>query len=590
MYRASTEQYRRETRLLCARRVPMAVLISFAPLLCFSAIERWYHPGRTGVLAGTFLLFALACLSQVVVVHRWPALSVPVTVAVVNWLELGLCSYFGAVGGGTAVLLFILAVLVSGVAVLYPWGPYAQLAASAGALIGYPVALALGATRSVPLPFEILGLLTAVGVAGLGAYVLNAHRFTTFQQSAVSRALLDVAQSLDATIGDPHALAVQLAERVRGAIGADWVALSQRDPETGVFRVTGTSQMPEAIAEEIRSVDFSAAMGPESHRLLRQRGSAELRAGDQSDAHLVALLRRWDLAAVLMQAVKRDQEVIGVINCCYAARGGFFDARARELLAAIAKQAAVALENARLIEEAQRANRVKSEFIATLSHELRTPLGVIMGYADLLLDGTCDPADEEGKDLLRRMLQQAGELNELVQGLLDVSRLETRRLPLDVTAFSIGDLVADVAGSLPATWRKDGVALRWQIRDDGTLLRSDRRKVTMILRNLVHNALKFTEEGSVLVEAERHESEQRVVLAVTDTGPGIPQADQAAIFEMFRQSENVPRNGNGVGLGLYIVQRLTAALGGQISVESSRGVGSRFAVSLPVDAPYGAPS
>lgn len=589
VYPATNETYRAETRLLCARRVPLAVLMALVPLLCFSAIEHWYYPERPAVLASTVLVYAIACMIQIVLVRRWPAVSVTVTVLVVNGLELGLCGSFGAVSGSAAVLLISLVLLVNGVAVLYPWGVSAQLAASAGALLGYPAALALGATRTVPLPLDALALLTAVGVAGLGAYVLDAHRFTTFRQATASRALLDVAQSLDATLRDPDALARQLADRVRHALGADWVTLSQKDLETGVLHVTGVGQVPEGVADEMRSVDLSVEIAPDVYRLLQQDGSVEIRAEDMGNPLRGALLRRWNLAVVLLQAVKREHELIGMINCCYTDRGRSFDPRERELLAAIAKQAGVAFENARLIEDAQRANRAKSEFIATVSHELRTPVSVIMGYADLLLDGTCDPADDEGKGLLRRMRQQAGELSDLVQGLLDVSRMETHRLALDVTNFSVGDLVADVSGSLPAGWRKDGVALHWEIRDNGTILRSDRRKAAMILRNLVHNALKYTVAGSVTVAVERSEDEPRIVLTITDTGPGIPLYEQAAIFEMFRQSASVPRNGDGVGLGLYIVKRLTESIGGQVAVDSTEGIGSRFTVSVPVEAPFGTP-
>jgi len=587
---AAGESYRAETRKLTAHRIPVGVLIFCVPIACLSVIDAWYHPERIEALATAFLSYTLMSLVQLLLVRQWPALSVPVTVVVVNCLEIGLCSCFGAVGGATSVLVFCLILLVAGVAVLYPWGLSAQLAASAGVLVGYPMALALGATQTVRLPFEVLALLTAVGVAGFGAYVLDAHRFMTFQQSTVSRALLDVARSLAATLCNPNELARQVADHARWALGADWVMLFQLDPETRKFQVSGCSQAPESFVEDIRCRDFPASFDPESRRSLQETGSAERWVGDPGDPKTALALGRWNVSTLLMQAIKRGQEMVGVINCYYTARRPSFDTRERELLAAIANQASVALENARLMEEARHANRVKSEFVATLSHELRTPLGVIMGYADLLLDGTCDPTEEEGRGLLRRMRQQAGELNDLVQGLLDVTRMETRRLALDVGPFSIGDLVADVSGSLPAGWRKDCVALQWQIRDPATLLQSDRRKAAMILRNLIHNALKYTAAGSVTVSVQRNEDEHRVMLTVSDTGPGIPQAEQAAIFEMFRQSAGVPRKGDGVGLGLYIVKRMTEALGGQISLDSREGVGSRFSVCLPVDAPSGVPS
>lgn len=585
-YGVAIDRYHADTRQLTARRIPLGVLLFHAPIACLAGLEWVYHPGRAFIFLAAFLSFALVSLAQLVAVRRWPALSVSITIVVVNWLEVAVSVYFGIARGNTELLLLSLSFVVNGVAVLYPWGLRAQLSASAGVLIGYPLALVLGATPVMPFPYEVLVVLTAITVGGFGAYVLDEQRFSTFRQEALSTALLDVARALDATISHPEALAMKLADHVRRALGADWVALSQMDADTRVFRVTGFSQVPEAVVEEIRALGFSAADGTESYRLMQQSGTASVMEGEVGDANLAALLRRWKISALLMQAVKREQEMIGVINCCYTDRRTAFNARECELLAAIANQAAVALENARLIDEAQRANRLKSEFVATLSHELRTPLGVIMGYTDLLLDGTCDLAMDEGRDLLERIRLRSRELNDLIQGLLDLSRMETHRLALEVGSFSIGEVVADVCQTLPAGWCRDGVALQWQVLEEQTVLHSDRRKIGMILRNLVHNALKYTDKGSVIVAIEPNQSAHRVVFTVTDTGPGIPQAEQSAIFEMFRQGDSVPPRGGGVGLGLYIVKRLTEALGGQLGLESTEGAGSRFLVSLPMDTPY----
>ena len=128
--------------------------------------------------------------------------------------------------------------------------------------------------------------------------------------------------------------------------------------------------------------------------------------------------------------------------------------------------------------------------------------------------------------------------------------------------------------------------MRWDVREEATVLQSDHGKLEMILRNLIHNALKYTREGSVTIVAQPHLDEGRVVFTVADTGPGIAAADQAMIFEMFRQSRSPPRQGRGVGLGLYIVTRLTEALGGTVNVESREGAGARFAISLPIEAPH----
>ncbi len=234
------------------------------------------------------------------------------------------------------------------------------------------------------------------------------------------------------------------------------------------------------------------------------------------------------------------------------------------------------------MEETRGANRLKSEFVATVAHELRTPLGIILGYAEVLLDGFA-PGTEQ-YDMLQRMAEQARGVTQLIQALLDVQRLEERRLPITRSAFTIGELMADLRGNLPPSWHHDGVVLRWEVPDAHIEIQSDRGKLEMILRNLLHNVLKYTHAGSVTVSCQARLNEGRVLFAVADTGPGIAPAEQALIFEMFRQGGGRAPGQGGVGLGLYIVKRLTEALGGQVSVDSCAGAGACFTVCLPLQA------
>jgi len=219
-----------------------------------------------------------------------------------------------------------------------------------------------------------------------------------------------------------------------------------------------------------------------------------------------------------------------------------------------------------------------------VSHELRTPLSIIAGYTDLLLNGGC--AENERQDMLQRIRDQSMRLDDLIQSMLDLNRLESRRLPLAIRAFTVRELIASLRTNLPASWCQPGVVLRWDVRDELTTLQNDRGKLEMVLRNLIHNALKYTMEGSVTIVSESPLDQGRVVFTVTDTGPGISVADQAVIFEMFRQSSTTPPRGGGVGLGLYIVKRLTEALGGTVNLESREGAGARFTISLPTEAPH----
>jgi len=273
-----------------------------------------------------------------------------------------------------------------------------------------------------------------------------------------------------------------------------------------------------------------------------------------------------------------------VLMCCYTGWAGPFTSAQRRLLAAIADQAVVALENARLMEEARTANRIKSEFVSTVSHEVRTPLNVILGYTDLLIDGVFGTPAREQLEALQRVREQSTQLLELIQTMLDINRLESGHIPLLVEEFSVADLFEHLRVGIPPNWFKNGVELKWHV-DDHAVIRTDRSKVEVILRNLVHNALKYTDAGAVTVEARPRARGEGIALAVTDSGLGIHAKDLPTIFEMFRQGTNGSARGGGVGLGLYIVRRLTDALGGEIEVASEYGAGARFTVSLPAEPP-----
>lgn len=242
-----------------------------------------------------------------------------------------------------------------------------------------------------------------------------------------------------------------------------------------------------------------------------------------------------------------------------------------------------AVDAARHAEESARANAAKSEFLATVSHELRTPLSAIVGYTDLLIEEAFPP--EQATDALKRIRHQSHELLDLIQSMLDLNRVETGKFPLLIEEFSVGTLFESLRNGLPAGWSRNGVVLQWEAQEEDLVLRSDRAKLETILRNLVHNALKYTDEGTITVAAQPEAGGKRIRFTVSDSGQGITADDLSRIFEMFAQGKDGPPRGGGVGLGLFIVSRLTAALGGEVSVESQRGVGSRFTVSLPIQAP-----
>jgi signal transduction histidine kinase len=282
---------------------------------------------------------------------------------------------------------------------------------------------------------------------------------------------------------------------------------------------------------------------------------------------------------IVVVALECRGEMFGMsVASWYASEPAWGNVRQR-IAEGVAQVAALAVDNARLLEELERANNVKSEFVATMSHELRTPLNVILGYNDLLLDGAFGALSPEQDDTVKRTQNQARVLLDLVNETLDLSRLDAGRLEIDIAEVVIDDLLAEIDGETREAQLRSPVRVRWEAAP-GLRLRSDPGKLKVIVRNLLQNALKFTPDGEVVVGARPADS--GVEIAVRDTGIGIPPEAQQLIFEAFRQVDgSLTRQHGGAGLGLYIVRRLAEALDGRVDLESRVGAGSTFRVMIP---------
>jgi signal transduction histidine kinase len=259
-------------------------------------------------------------------------------------------------------------------------------------------------------------------------------------------------------------------------------------------------------------------------------------------------------------------------------RTGPFTPKQHRLAFGITHAFAVALENDRLIAELRAANRTKAEFLSTMSHELRTPLNVISGYAGMLADSELGALTSEQRFFLDRIRESARDQLDLINSTIDLNRLEAGMDAPSVVPVDLDALFAEIRADIRAT--KDAVTLRWQNRLGARTVETDATKLRTIVRNLVDNALKFTEAGEVEVTAA--ESDGHVAIAVRDTGVGIAAEDIPIIFDVFRQVDgSETRRFGGAGLGLYLAKCLAERLDATISVVSTPGVGSTFTLHLP---------
>jgi PAS domain S-box-containing protein len=254
------------------------------------------------------------------------------------------------------------------------------------------------------------------------------------------------------------------------------------------------------------------------------------------------------------------------------------EARIRDATADLAEQ------NARLqwqSQELEKANRLKSEFLASMSHELRTPINALIGYAALLLDGVLGEITPTQRDALTRARAAAEHLLALINDILDLAKIEAGKMPLHVQEVSLAAVTREVAQQMEPLVHKKALRFHTVVSPDCPVIMSDRTKVKQILLNLVSNAVKFTNEGSVTVAVECV-AEAGVRITVSDTGIGIRGEDLDGIWEDFRQvDQSRTREHGGTGLGLSITRKLLDRLGGRATVESEYGKGTTFAVWLP---------
>lgn len=390
----------------------------------------------------------------------------------------------------------------------------------------------------------------------------------------LSQNLSDTATLL-ARIHDPAELLQAMAAKVAQAIGCDWAAVHLYDE--------GLRQMRRVAIHGSDEPAVSVPAGAEVVDWMERQfaGSAE---GVLEISDIAALARRIPAARGIRMSscvsvpLRDDSRLLGILTVGYRERRGRFARRQILLLKGLAQHAQVALVNAQLVRSLEEANRVKSDFVAAVSHDLRTPLHVLIGYNSMLLEDACGALNGEQRALVERMYECSVHFLDLINGVLGLGRVEAGFDRVIATRIFLPQIADDIRREVEYL-RRPEVELR--LHADPLVVSSDAAKLTTILRNLVTNALKFTSEGFVEVRLEVRDTHLR--LLVRDTGPGIAPEERPKVFEMFRQgAAGLRAGGSGLGLGLYLVQRLSAMLGGVVELTSDDAGTTIFEVRLPL--------
>jgi signal transduction histidine kinase len=502
----------------------------------------------------------------------------------------------------------------------YPDGDAERVARLVVPMVGLPLApeflerkyLTLaevsGAGRFATIPFDDFGIRAAAYVLlERGGRVLGAMQLSwcdvgrpDFPSAAVcaligrygglavdiharSEEALQTASTLSATamllahIHDPDALLEAMAGRIAHAVGCDWGSVHLPDERAGVLRYAAGAG-PEALLERFRPIEIPLTT---VEALIARAAEGVIEVADASQ-HTPTKRHLGEgtpgVSSYLTLALRRDRRLVGLLTLGYTERKGRFARRQVTLAKGLAYHAVAALENARLVRSLRDASQTKSDFVAAVSHDLRTPLHIMIGYTDMLLGSAAGPLAPEQAELVTRVHDCSVRFLRLVDGILDVARLDAGQerptaVPVDLATLR------DALNAEVEALRRPGVALEWDLALDS--VRTDSAKVQTILRNLVTNALKFTNAGQVTVHCAGT-PEGGLVLRVTDTGPGVDPADRDRIFDMFEQGDVGRRaGGSGLGLGLYLVKRLAAVLGGTVALVSGEPGDTTFEVRLP---------
>jgi signal transduction histidine kinase len=362
------------------------------------------------------------------------------------------------------------------------------------------------------------------------------------------------------------------ADRLVNLAGAGFAADEAAELEGAEIPLTEAGAMYKAYREGVPLLYNPEQPLPPELRL--RPPYSELRAIRTRELLIIPMVARGITVGVLAGDNKPSKRPISVETA--------------DLLQTFSSHAAVAIANAQLfaaIEEKSRqleiASRAKSQFLANMSHELRTPMNAILGYTELVLDDTYGTVPEKIREVLERVQKSGRHLLDLINDVLDLSRIEAGQLTLSVNEYSMADLVKSVFLTTEPLASEKGLRLDVSIPPTLPPARGDERRLTQVLLNLVGNAVKFTDGGDVRVRVGVTGDYFHV--AVSDTGPGVALEDQDRIFEEFQQADGShTRKKGGSGLGLAISRRIVELHGGRLWVESRVGEGSTFSFTVPV--------
>jgi signal transduction histidine kinase/DNA-binding response OmpR family regulator len=415
------------------------------------------------------------------------------------------------------------------------------------------------------------------------------HRTRELAQSVGElRALGEVSQAVNSTLDLETVLSaiVSKATQLSGTeAGTIYVVSGAREEHQLRAAYGMTESLIDAVRDQHAEISKALALAIERRQPLQ---TPDLRADPPSVSRDI-MLQAGYLARLVVPLLAADRIVGALVVRRQAA--GEFPKNIIELLQTFAAQSALAIQNARLFSELEEkgrqleaASQHKSQFLANMSHELRTPLNAIIGVTEMLREDAADLKREDEFEPLDRVLRAGRHLLGLINDILDLSKIEAGKMEVHIEEFGIAPLIDDAVKTIETLAAKNRNRLVVDCPPAIGVMQADQTRVRQALLNLLSNANKFTEDGTVTVRAEPHQEAGRdwITIAVSDTGIGMTPAQMGKLFQDFSQSDSsTTRKYGGTGLGLAISRRFCQLMDGDITVESELGRGSTFTIRLP---------
>jgi len=398
-------------------------------------------------------------------------------------------------------------------------------------------------------------------------------------------ALRAVGEAVSSTL-DLEDVLDTIVERAVALTGTDGGSIMEYVERDRRFVVRSVYRTAPEVVEQLRSVSIDLDKTLVGRAALERRPIVvpDLAAVDL-DPHL-EILHGAGWSSLVAVPLLREDTIVGSL-IVRRRRTGDFSREVVDLVETFASQSALALLNAQLFRELKEqslalelASRHKSEFLASMSHELRTPLNAVLGFSEVLLERMFGDINERQEEYLRDIHGSGKHLLELLNEILDLSKVEAGRMEIDYSTFDLRVLLEEAVAMIRERATTHGIDLTVDVEPGLVHAYSDQLRLKQVVLNLVTNAVKFTGDGgSVAVRARRTPVD--IEVTVTDTGVGVPETDRERIFESFQQGGRGASREEGTGLGLTLSRRLVELLGGRMWLESEVGVGSTFGFTLP---------